>query len=249
MKNLQTRNKVVAVVPAAGLGQRFGPGMKKPFQTLGGEPLIIRALKTLESVNEIIEIIPVLKSEDMEFGQRLFEEAGLMKIRRVAPGGKERQDSVYNGLKQIEDADSIVLIHDGVRPLLSPSLAAALIKKMSEAIRSKEDCDGIIPGVPVKDTIKEAEDGFVKKTLQRGSLWAVQTPQVFLCKKIQRAYENAVKEGYYATDDAALIERYGGKVKIVRGSYTNIKITTPEDLYIAEAFLKIDTKSNTLHTH
>jgi 2-C-methyl-D-erythritol 4-phosphate cytidylyltransferase len=176
----------------------------------------------------------------MEIGQRLLEEEGFPKIRRIAAGGKERQDSVYNGLKQIEDKKSIVLIHDGVRPLISPRLVEDLIKQMSDAIRKKEKCDGIIPGVPVKDTIKETEDGFVRKTLKRGSLWAVQTPQAFPCKKILKAYEEAAKEGYYATDDAALIERYGGTVKVIMGSYANIKITTPEDLCIAEALLKMN---------
>jgi 2-C-methyl-D-erythritol 4-phosphate cytidylyltransferase len=240
MTDSQKRNKIIAIVPAAGLGRRFGSGTNKPFQTLGGKPLIVWSLKALEAVEEICEIIPVLKSEDMEFVQRLLEEEGFSKIKRIAAGGKERQDSVYNGLKQVEDKNSIVLIHDGVRPLISTHLVEELIKQMSDAIRNKEKCDGIIPGVPVKDTIKETEDGFVRKTLKRGSLWAVQTPQAFPCKKILKAYEEAAKEGYYATDDAALIERYGGTVKVIMGSYANIKITTPEDLYIAEALLKMN---------
>jgi 2-C-methyl-D-erythritol 4-phosphate cytidylyltransferase len=238
MKDLQTTYKVIAIVPAAGLGKRFGQGTNKSFQVLGGKPLIIWSLKALEAVEEVCEIIPVLKSEDMELGQRLLEEEGFPKIRRIAAGGKERQDSVYNGLKQIEDKNSIVLIHDGVRPLISTHLVEELIKQMSDAIRNKEKCDGIIPGVPVKDTIKETENGVVRKTLKRGSLWAVQTPQAFPCKKILRAYDESAREGYYATDDAALIERYGGTVKVIMGSYTNIKITTPEDLVVAEALLK-----------
>jgi 2-C-methyl-D-erythritol 4-phosphate cytidylyltransferase len=240
MKDLQTAYKVVAIVPAAGLGKRFGQGTNKPFQTLGGKPLIIWSLKTLEAVEAVCEIIPLLKPEDMEFGQRLLEEEGFLKIKRIAAGGKERQDSVYNGLKHMEDNNSIVLIHDGVRPLIRPHLVEELIKQMSDAIRNREECDGIIPGVPVKDTIKETEDGFVRKTLRRGSLWAVQTPQAFPCKKILRAYDEAAREGYYATDDAALIERYGGTVKVIMGSYTNIKITTPEDLVVAEALLKMN---------
>jgi 2-C-methyl-D-erythritol 4-phosphate cytidylyltransferase len=243
MKDLQKSYKVIAVVPAAGLGKRFGQGTNKSFQVLGGRPLIIWSLKALEAVEEVCEIIPVLKPEDMELGQRLLEEEGFPKIRRIAAGGKERQDSVYNGLKHIEDKNSIVLIHDGVRPLISTHLVEELIKEMSDAIRNKEKCDGIIPGVPVKDTIKETEDGFVRKTLKRGSLWAVQTPQAFPYKKILRAYDEAAREGYYATDDAALIERYGGTVKVIMGSYTNIKITTPEDLFIAEALLKMNVQS------
>jgi 2-C-methyl-D-erythritol 4-phosphate cytidylyltransferase len=238
MKDRQKPYKVIAIVPAAGLGKRFGKGTNKSFQVLGGRPLIIWSLKALQAAEEVCEIIPVLKAEDMELGQRLLEEEGFPKIRRIAPGGKERQDSVYNGLRHIEDNNGIVLIHDGVRPLISTHLVEELIKQMSDAIRNKEKCDGIIPGVPVKDTIKETEDGFVKKTLKRGSLWAIQTPQAFPYKKILGAYDEAAREGYYATDDAALIERYGGTVKVIMGSYTNIKITTPEDLYSAEALLK-----------
>jgi 2-C-methyl-D-erythritol 4-phosphate cytidylyltransferase len=240
MKDILKPYKVIAIVPAAGLGRRFGSGTNKPFQTLGEKPLIVWSLKALEAVEEICEIIPVLKSEDMELVQRLLEEEGFSKIKRIAAGGKERQDSVYNGLKHIEDKNSIVLIHDGVRPLISTYLVEELIKQMSEAVRNKEECDGIIPGVPVKDTIKETEDGFVKKTLKRGSLWAVQTPQVFPCKTILNAYDKAERERYYATDDAALIERYGGKIKIVMGSYANMKITTPEDLVVAEALVKMN---------
>jgi 2-C-methyl-D-erythritol 4-phosphate cytidylyltransferase len=240
MKDILKPYKVIAIVPAAGLGKRFGQGTNKSFQVLGGRPLIIWSLKALQAVEEICEIIPVLKSEDMEIVQRLLEEEDFPKIKRIAAGGKERQDSVYNGLKYMEDKNCIVLIHDGVRPLIRTHLVEELIKQMYDAIRNKEECDGIIPGVPVKDTIKETEDGFVSKTLKRGSLWAVQTPQVFPYKKILRAYEKAAREGYYATDDAALIERYGGTVKVIMGSYTNIKITTPEDLYIAEALLKMN---------
>jgi len=240
MKDLQTTYKVIAIVPAAGLGKRFGKGTNKSFQVLGGRPLIIWSLRALEAVEEICEIIPVLKSEDMELGQRLLEEEGFLKIRRIAVGGKERQDSVYNGLKHIKDNNSIVLIHDGVRPVIRTPLVKELIRQMADAIRNKEEWDGIIPGVPVKDTIKETEDGLVKKTLKRGSLWAVQTPQAFPYKKILRAYEEAAREGYYATDDAALIERYGGTVKVIMGAYTNIKITTPEDLIVAEALVKMN---------
>ncbi len=108
---------------------------------------------------------------------------------------------------------------------------------IERTIKELKDCDGVALGVPLKDTIKEAEDGIIKKTLRRDSLWAIQTPQIFPYKNILTAYERAMKEGFYSTDDAALIERYGGKIKVVMGSYKNIKITTPEDLAIAEFLL------------
>jgi len=230
LKELQKKEKVVAIVPAAGLGKRFGLGTNKPFQSLSGKPIIVWSLEILEAVVEVVEIIPVLKTEDMEYGLKSFEKYGLSKIKRIAPGGKGRQDSVYNGLKLIEDKNCIVLIHDGVRPLIERDLIERTIKEL-------KDCDGVALGVPLKDTIKEAEGGIIKKTLRRDSLWAIQTPQIFPYKNILTAYDRAMKEGFYSTDDAALIERYGGKIKVVMGSYKNIKITTPEDLAIAEFLL------------
>jgi 2-C-methyl-D-erythritol 4-phosphate cytidylyltransferase len=241
MKRSHKKVRVVAVVPAAGLGKRFGAGKKKTLQDLCGKPVVIWSLQVLESVPEIEEIIPVLKVEDMEQGQRIFEEFNLSKIKRIAAGGKERQDSVYSGLKQIDDDDCIVLIHDGVRPLIEKELIDNAIRELficsvSNA-ESNGGIDGVILGVPLKDTIKEAEDGTIKKTLKRDALWAVQTPQVFLYKKLLAAYDQAEKEGFYATDDSALVEHSGGKVRIVMGSYRNIKVTTPEDLGMAEFIL------------
>jgi len=193
-------------------------------------------LEALQAIPEITEIIPVLRTEDTGSGQEIFEEYGISKIKRIVAGGKERQDSVYNGLRLIEDKRCIVLIHDGARPLAEKEFIEGMIAEM---MRSKETCDGIIPGVPVKDTIKEAEKGLVKRTLKRDDLWAVQTPQIFLYEKISKAYEQAMEKRHYATDDAAVLERCGGRIKIIMGSYRNIKITTPEDLIIAEALLGI----------
>lgn len=241
MRQAQRQEKVIAIVPAAGMGKRFGPGTKKPFQNLSAKPLIVWSLEALESVNEIEEIIPVLMKEDMEYGQRVFEEYGLRKVKMIAPGGKERQDSVYNGLRLIDDKKSIVLIHDGVRPLIEKELVRKGIMELRTSRETSpkkgESFDGVVLGVPVKDTIKELEAGFIRKTLKRESLWAIQTPQIFPLRKILDAYEKAAKEDFYSTDDSALLERYGGKVKVVAGSYRNIKITTPEDLEIAEFLL------------
>lgn len=241
MKAIHKHTKVIAIVPAAGMGKRFGPGTKKPFQDLSGKPLIVWSLEALESVHEIEEIIPVLMKEDMEYGQRVFEDYRLRKVKKIAPGGKERQDSVYNGLRLIDDKKSIVLIHDGVRPLIEKELIEKAIMELQTShetsVKEGEGFDGVVLGVPVKDTIKELKAGFIRKTLKRESLWAIQTPQIFPLKKILNAYEKAAKESFYSTDDSALLERYGGKVKVVAGSYRNIKITTPEDLEIAEFLL------------
>lgn len=223
-------SRVVAIIPAAGIGSRFGDKTNKPLELLNGKPLLIWALETLESMREIREIIPVLKESDMEYGADLFEEYRISKIRRIAPGGKDRQDSVFHGLKLIDDKKCIVLVHDGVRPLIEAHI-------IREALKQMKDCDGVVIAVPVKDTIKEVSEGIIKKTLKRNSLWAVQTPQIFPYKTLYNAYEKAMKDSFYSTDDSALVEKYGGKIKIVDGSYENIKITTPEDMKIAKMTL------------
>lgn len=255
IKKLNRRLKVIAIVPAAGLGKRFGPGANKPFLQLGGRPLIVWPLETLESIPAIVEIIPALKPDDMEEGQKVFEAYGLKKIKRIAAGGKERQDSIYSGLKLIQDTDCIVLIHDGVRPLIEKDLIENALRELEarhfspRRIRRCADgkggnggFDGVVLGVPVKDTIKEVHDMVISKTLKRDSIWAIQTPQIFPYGVISKAYDKAMRDGHYSTDDSALVERNGGKVKIVMGSYGNIKITTPEDLHIAETLLKIRSK-------
>lgn len=232
---MQKQKKVIAIVPAAGLGRRFGTGTNKPFQELDRKPLIVWSLEVLASVSQIDEIIPVFKRDEMEFGRSLIEEYRLQKIQRIAPGGKERQDSVFNGLRLIEDRESVILIHDGVRPCIDRNLVERVLGALQDG---DIPCDGVIPGVPAKDTMKEAAEGIVTKTLRRSSLWAIQTPQAFPYESVMRAYERAGKEGFYSTDDAALVERNGGVLRVVMGSYRNIKITTPEDLIIAEAFMK-----------
>ncbi|MHB8883356.1 MAG: 2-C-methyl-D-erythritol 4-phosphate cytidylyltransferase [Thermodesulfovibrionales bacterium] len=224
-------NRVVAIVPAAGLGRRFGEGTNKPLEILGGRPLMLWALEALEAVGEISEIIPVVKDRDMAYCAELAEEYGISKVRRIVPGGRERQDSVFHGLQSVDDPESIIVVHDGVRPLIEPEVIARGIARL-------EDNDGVVIGVPVKDTVKEAPGGLVKQTLDRTLLWAAQTPQIFPYRVLLKAFERAMQERYYATDDSALVERYGGKIKMVPGSYTNIKVTTPEDLLIAALFLE-----------
>jgi len=225
-------HEVIAIVPAAGLGTRFGEDRNKPFETLGGKPVIVWALETLENMAEIREIIPVLKESDVQAGMELFGSYRISKIRRAAPGGRERQDSVFNALNCIREKAPVVLIHDGVRPLLE----ARVVRR---ALSALSGCDGVVVAVPPKDTIKEMAGDTVTQTLKRDALVAVQTPQIFLYQPLLDAYERAMKESFYATDDSAVVEWNGGRIRVVTGSYTNIKVTTPEDLVIAEVFLKM----------
>jgi 2-C-methyl-D-erythritol 4-phosphate cytidylyltransferase len=223
--------KVTVIVPAAGLGKRFGSGTNKPFHPLLGKPLIVWSLEVFQQIDAITEVIPVLKDSDMELGISLFEEYTLTKVKRIAPGGKERQDSVYNGLRLLKDGTDTVLIHDGARPLVDSGMVDTVLQQIS-------GFDGVIAGVPVKDTIKEVEDSIVKSTLRRETMWAIQTPQLFLYDPIMKAYSRAMEEKFYSTDDSALLERRGGRIKVVMGSYSNIKVTTPEDIALAERILK-----------
>lgn len=236
-------NKIVAIVPAAGLGRRFGNCGNKPLFELLGKPLVVWALQALQAVVEIGEIVLVVKEDDLKVAAALVEEHQITKAGRIVPGGRERQDSVYNGLKTLNADTSAVVIHDGARPLAE----SLLIRKNILALNG---VDGAVTGVRVKDTIKEAEgtvpeEGIIiRKTLDRNVLWAIQTPQTFRYAKIIDAHRRAYEEGFYATDDAALIERYGGLVRIVEGSYMNLKITTIEDIDIAETLLHSRHRSN-----
>lgn len=238
-------SKVVAIVPAAGTGRRFGEQINKVFYPILNKPILLWTLQVLQSVKMITEIIPVLKEEYLEMCRELVDKYEISKVKLIVPGGKERQDSVYNALNYLDEKTSIVVIHDGARPLIEGSLVEMAIK---ELIDCASYIDGVVVGIPVKDTIKEVKrkniegreggDILVERTLDRDLLWSVQTPQVFFYKKLIEAYRNACRDKFYSTDDSALVEKYGGIVKIISGSYKNIKITTQEDISIAEVFLR-----------
>ncbi len=228
---------VIAIVPAAGSGRRFGSNEVKTYRLFLGRPLVIWPVEVLQNVDEISRIILVVREPDIHAATDLMLRHGMSKVTAVVPGGEERQDSVYQALKEVRETASTVLVHDGARPLVEPEL-------VRNALASLSGYDGVVVGVPPKDTVKQAsgESGgqhpVVRKTLDRSSLWAVQTPQVFRYEVIRGAYEHAYREGFRATDDAALVERCGGRVRIIMGSYRNIKITTPDDLVAAEALYK-----------
>lgn len=215
--------KVVAIVPAAGIGKRFGSSEKKQFVTVTDNPLLLYPLQVLHSIESITEIIPVVQKEDIE-RCRKFTPAGMLnKIKKIVPGGGERQDSVYNALTHVKD-DCLVLIHDGARPLVTRELIERLLQEIPGV-------DGVIPGIPVRDTLKQVDSqGYVHSTVRREDFWLIQTPQVFQYQTIKKAYDKAFEDGFYGTDDAALVERTGGKVKVIPGDPLNIKVTTPEDM-------------------
>ncbi|WP_013399824.1 2-C-methyl-D-erythritol 4-phosphate cytidylyltransferase [Parageobacillus thermoglucosidasius] len=217
------------VIPAAGQGKRMKAGMNKQLIELRNEPLIVRTLKVFENDEWCRGIIVVINEAERTQFEQLFSRFHIKKITAVVGGGKERQHSVYNGLRAVKNSD-IVLIHDGARPFVT-------IEQIHELVNEAKEHGAAIPAVRVKDTIKKVCDQFVEETVERSGLWAVQTPQAFHVSLVLRAHEQAQKDGYIGTDDASLVERIGGKVKIIEGDYRNIKLTTPDDLLFAEVIL------------
>ncbi len=223
---------VTVLVPAAGSGSRMGGRIKKQFLLLNGMPVLAHTLRRFEEMPEVREIIPIVPEAEMEEClERCVDSQGLKKVRRVVPGGRERQDSVRNGLMAMEPPGGWVMVHDGVRPFVTREM-------VSELILALDECDGAVLAVPAKDTLKEVgPDRLVRRTLDRRLFWHIQTPQAFPYRVIAEAFRKAYADGFYGTDEASLVERYGGSVRVVAGSYANIKITTPEDMILAKAIL------------
>lgn len=221
------------VIVAAGTGSRMNMGINKQFIKLEGKEIIAYTIEKFYNNSNIEDIVVVVKEDESEFFKKEILDKYNFKNIKIAYGGKERQDSVYNGLKSLDKKCDIVLIHDGARPFVSDKIIYNCIEEVKEH-------KAIVVGVPVKDTIKIIDnDKNIVDTPNRSVLWAVQTPQTFDYNILIDAYKDAFKSGFYGTDDAMLVERIGYKVKMVEGSYNNIKITTKEDLSVGSQILKI----------
>jgi 2-C-methyl-D-erythritol 4-phosphate cytidylyltransferase len=221
------RERVTAIVVAAGAGLRMG-GIDKLFADVGGMPLLARTLAAFEACPSVDQIILVASEANLDRCWKLVKSYGFKKVTELVPGGARRQDSVQQGLDQVKDS-RWVLIHDGVRPFIDDAVIAA-------GIEAAREHGAAVAAVPVKDTIKVVNaEHLVRNTPRRETLWAAQTPQVFRIDVIRAAYRDAFGD---VTDDAMLLERLGQPVKVYQGSYENIKITTPEDLDLAECILK-----------
>jgi 2-C-methyl-D-erythritol 4-phosphate cytidylyltransferase len=226
--------KTVAIVAGAGRGERIGKEEGKQFLDLAGVPVLVRTLLNVQAVSEVDEIILVVNRVDVgRVSEEIVEAYGLSKVTAVIEGGEYRQESVYNALRSLPAEVETVVIHDGARPLAPPAVFSRAVRALGES-----DCDGIITAVPVVDTVKEVEGGWVVRTPDRRRLWAVQTPQCFRAFALVDAHEKAYREGVWATDDAALLERYRYRVRVVEGEMTNLKITFPKDIILAEALLE-----------
>lgn len=224
------------VIVSAGRGSRMKADINKQFLKLKRKEVIAHTIDKFYNNKNIDEIVVVVKEDEADFFRRnIIDKYGYKNI-KIAFGGKERQDSVFNGLKAVNERCDIVLIHDGARPFVTDEI----IKNSIECAK-KNKC--VIVGVPVKDTIKIInKDNEVCDTPNRSTLWSIQTPQVFEYLSIIKAHKIAKEKSYYGTDDSMLMEYLGYNVKVIEGSYNNIKITTPEDLKIGEEILNENKK-------
>ncbi|MEW6448622.1 MAG: 2-C-methyl-D-erythritol 4-phosphate cytidylyltransferase [Bacillota bacterium] len=221
-----------AVVVAAGQSVRMGDGPKKQYRLLGGLPVISRTLTVFEQVERISDVVLVVPPGEEEYCRKEIVEPGrYRKVKAVVPGGRHRQDSVWAGLQHLSGRPEVVVVHDGVRPLVRPEYVNA-------AIEAAVSWGAAVVAVPAKDTVKTVgPEGFIMQTLPRERVYLAQTPQAFRFKVLFEAHRRARQEGFYGTDDTVLVERMGLPVKVVAGGYENIKITTPEDLTVARAMI------------
>jgi 2-C-methyl-D-erythritol 4-phosphate cytidylyltransferase len=222
---------VVAIIAAAGWGKRLGFNGGKQFIQVAGKPLLLHTLLAFEQALTIDSVIIVTNKQQITLCQDLIEKAGIARVQAIVAGGDKRQDSVRNGLKTCPRDTTICVIHDGARPLIKPDL-------IDKSVEGLGDYDGVVLGLPAKDTLKQVINSQVKTTLDRSVIWQIQTPQVFPYSVLIKAYEKASEDNFYGTDDAVLVERIGGRIKVILGSEENLKVTTITDLKLAEFLLR-----------
>ncbi|TYQ15153.1 UNVERIFIED_CONTAM: 2-C-methyl-D-erythritol 4-phosphate cytidylyltransferase [Acetivibrio alkalicellulosi] len=231
MKNI--KKFVSAIIVAAGKGTRMNLDINKQYMEICDQPVLARTLNAFEMCKLINEVILVVNESDIFYcKENIVEFFKLNKIKKIVCGGKERQNSVYNGLLEISKHSDIVVIHDGARPFISEEI-------IGNCISGAYEYNACTAAVPVKDTIKGADiNGFVEKTYDRKTLWSIQTPQAFRYDIIVKAHEKGIEDKTIVTDDTSLTEYLGYPTKLVMGSYDNIKITTIEDLEFGKAIIE-----------
>ena len=228
--------KTIALITAAGKGRRMQSQTPKQYLSLGGKPIIAQTLQVFEDCSAIDGIYIIVPENQMDRVQKdIVEKYHFKKVLKVVRGGRMRQYSVWNGLNAISAGCSIVVVHDGVRPLVSPQLIA-------QSIEAAQKNGAAVVAVLARDTVKRATAGKKIQTLPREEIWLAQTPQTFQFPLLMKAYQKAHQEDILGTDDAFLVERLGHPVTLVPGDHSNIKITTPEDLVLAEALFLKDKK-------
>jgi 2-C-methyl-D-erythritol 4-phosphate cytidylyltransferase / 2-C-methyl-D-erythritol 2,4-cyclodiphosphate synthase len=224
--------RTIAIIPAGGAGKRLKEKKAKQYLFLDDLPVLIHALKVFQKAKIINEIILIIPKDDIASSKQMINKYALTKVSEIIAGGRERQDSVKNGLAAIKGKCDLVVIHDAVRPFVTE-------KMIEDVIETARKTGAASIGVKAKDTIKETKkDNLVKSTIPRENIWLTQTPQAFRYEILKKAYQVAYAKKFYGTDDALLVERVGKKVRMIEGSYENIKITTQEDMMIADTIIK-----------
>ncbi|MBL7136834.1 MAG: 2-C-methyl-D-erythritol 4-phosphate cytidylyltransferase [Candidatus Marinimicrobia bacterium] len=221
-----------AIIVAAGIGVRMKSDTPKQYFLLNGRPLLYYTIKNFIKAKLVSEIVLVISKEFMDSELlKVCIPPGTSKPIKTVKGGKKRQDSVYNGLKSIDKYCDTVVVHDGVRPFIAPG-------KIDETIEMCNEYDGVVIATPAVDTMKEVNNSLIVKTLNRASIWQVQTPQTFRREVLERAFEKAYKNNFIGTDEASLVEHLGARIVVLKGDRRNIKVTCREDLKIASYLLK-----------
>lgn len=227
--------KVAVLIAAAGMSNRMKSDINKTFLLIDGKPILSHTINKFEKSKYVDQIIVLARKEEIDYvRENIIEPGGFKKVVALVEGGSSRQESIKNGLKILSDDVDIVLSHDGARPFVH-------VETIDSAVEDMLELRAVVVGVPVKDTIKNVFDDGSNKvylTPKRALLWAAQTPQIFYAEDLRRAYIYAERENIEGTDDSSLVEKFGLQVTMVMGSYDNIKITTPEDLVLAELFRK-----------
>ena len=226
-----------AIITAGGTGKRFGTQgedkLSKQFIPLLGKPVLVYSLESFQGSESVSEIVVVVPDGWVEYTQNeIVDRFNFTKVTKVIPGGAQRQKSVEKGLRSITHEPDVVVVHDGVRPFVT-------VDMVDEVIDAVQESGGAIAASASIDTVKQSGSGqLIENTLPRETIWLAQTPQAFNYEILNEAYRKASEDGYIGTDEAALVERIGKKVKLVRSSRYNIKITTPEDIDVGEFILK-----------
>jgi 2-C-methyl-D-erythritol 4-phosphate cytidylyltransferase len=227
----RSAEKTVALVPAAGSGKRMGRDLPKLFLEMDSKPVIVHTLQNLESCLDVDGIVLAAHADHIARMEQLVSRWKIRKVIRIIAGGERRQDSVRNGLEALPDGCGWVAIHDGARPLISP-------QKVSDVIREAKIHGAAVCAVRTKDTLRIVEDGWIEGYLRRDKVWRIQTPQVFRLDWIRLACKKAEEDKIDAPDDATLVARLGHRIRIVLGEEQNLKITTPDDLVLAERIIR-----------
>lgn len=223
---------VSAIIPAAGFGERMGATISKQFLLLNDKPILVHTLERFQACDLVSEIIVATQRSSLSLIEEIKQTYALTKLKPPVEGGERRQDSIANALRSVDERAEIVSVHDAVRPFVH-------LQEITQSIETAKYYGASIVAVRAKDTMKQAStDGRVEKTLNRSSLWSVQTPQTFQKEILLDAYRFAAKNNLTATDDSFLVEQIGISPIIVEGSYENIKVTTPDDLLLAELLVK-----------